>query len=204
MKPYAPYNAKIALSNQVKTDLLINIYQKNYYLENERFSTVDIKSKRRFIKVRRKYKRITKFSYSILGHYFDSYSSITYSQNDYIFNDIPYYPGYSYFLKPKKYLNRYAPSFDFKEASIVITEFNSFLSYFLKNVKIYNMKGNAFKNLMPVKVVKGGFVTFSLTRYIFLSTPKAIRLGQSALIRLFNNSKKSKMPTFTSGKNLLK
>jgi hypothetical protein len=44
MKPYAPYNAKIALSNQVKTDLLINIYQKNYYLENERFSTVDIKN----------------------------------------------------------------------------------------------------------------------------------------------------------------
>jgi hypothetical protein len=34
MKPYAPYNAKIALSNQVKTDLLINKKKKNFYFKN--------------------------------------------------------------------------------------------------------------------------------------------------------------------------
>ena len=173
-KPFY-YNKQIIYSFIEKKVLNYQYYIKYLYCYKEinyiDTPTNQIKKKNYSKKFEFKYKIEIKSS----DIYFDTFSAIEYIEDDFLYKKFKYItPGFTLKLKEKYFSNLKISKYDFIEKYFSFKKSTDYLKLTLKSLNKLSIKKIKYKNLIPLKPIKGGYITFGFGFIGFLPKTQII------------------------------
>lgn len=154
------YYNKQLLYSFINKKILNDQYYSKFIYCNKKIIAIDYKI--RFFKKKLSLKKLY-FKYKIENQinyiYIDNSFFLEYIIEDFLYkNLINVFPGFSLKLKDKYFYNIKIPKYDFIEKFFLFKKNLNYLQNILKNFKKLSTNKTKYKTIVPLKIIKGGFI----------------------------------------------